>query len=223
MHSVSTRVSLAWDEEPPFEDSEVLVIVGKKYYVDIRLKRVPENDCVIDWAMAGIKEWLNTEADPPKARFTPILTTRSELQNADEGTFSTLDNGDILETGEMLDPNTGRVRRYSEIWRDLPINKGSVFILEGIGTSDAPTIQRAWLAKMGNYQAAVAKISEDKFLAWTAEKVAGRPGWDVTKFAGPVDAATIVLPIEDPSPLWGVGTLFEANGITWLVKEAFMT
>jgi hypothetical protein len=58
MPSLSKRISLAWDEFDPFEDTDTLVIVGNKYYVDVRITRETDE---LDWATAGVKEWLPSD------------------------------------------------------------------------------------------------------------------------------------------------------------------
>ena len=56
MPSVSKRVSIAWDGGIPSEDTETLVIVGNTYFVDVRIKKETGG---LDWAMAGVKEWVH--------------------------------------------------------------------------------------------------------------------------------------------------------------------
>jgi hypothetical protein len=46
----STRVSLRWLPEPPFENTETLVLTVGEWYVDLR---VDKGSGALDWAIAG--------------------------------------------------------------------------------------------------------------------------------------------------------------------------
>jgi hypothetical protein len=59
MPSVSKRISIAWDGDEPFEDTDTLVIVGNTYFVDVRVKKDTGG---LDWAMAGVKEWVHKDS-----------------------------------------------------------------------------------------------------------------------------------------------------------------
>jgi Protein HRI1 len=59
MPSVSKRISIAWDGGEPFEDTDTLVIVGNNYFVDVRVKKDTGG---LDWAMAGVKEWVHKDS-----------------------------------------------------------------------------------------------------------------------------------------------------------------
>lgn len=56
--SVSVRISLAWDDGPAFEDTDTLVLLGSHAYIDVRVKKT---DGALDWAMAGVKDWVHNE------------------------------------------------------------------------------------------------------------------------------------------------------------------
>lgn len=58
MPSLSKRISIAWNGSTPFEDTDTLVVVGHTYFVDVRVKRTTGD---LDWALAGIKEWIHKE------------------------------------------------------------------------------------------------------------------------------------------------------------------
>jgi hypothetical protein len=58
MPSVSKRISIAWDGGEPFEDTDTLVIVGNTYFVDVRVNKDTGG---LDWAMAGVKEWVHKD------------------------------------------------------------------------------------------------------------------------------------------------------------------
>lgn len=46
----STRVSLRWLPEPPFENTETLVVTVAEWYFDLRVNK---QSGTVDWAIAG--------------------------------------------------------------------------------------------------------------------------------------------------------------------------
>jgi len=98
--------------------------------------RILKEDGSIDWAMAG--ERVVTSKDPLKVLFTKSLDSHSSSTSTDpsppdEGEFTTLPNGDSLETGSMPNPaRNNEMTPYEEVWRVLsPRSGGEVaYILE---------------------------------------------------------------------------------------------
>ncbi|KAL4756540.1 uncharacterized protein BDW70DRAFT_10577 [Aspergillus foveolatus] len=113
---LSTRLSLRWPPEPPFENTDTLVLSVGNWYVDLRVDR---RTATIDWAIAG--ERLQN-ANSNEVLFTHELDSRSAFGVADCGTFSALPNGDDLEVGVMPRPDLpgAPVKEYEEVWRELP-------------------------------------------------------------------------------------------------------
>jgi hypothetical protein len=64
------------------------------------------------------------------------------LSVQDEGLFSKLANGDDLETGSMMNPNTGVIMAYEEVWRDVPVEGSGMVLLESIGEKDKTFVGR---------------------------------------------------------------------------------
>lgn len=192
--------------------------------MDVRVKR---DTGELDWAMAGVKEWVHKGSDPPKARFTPILTSRppfpGQTETGDEGTFSSLPNGDTLEVGTMYDPEDGKLKAYKEIWRDLPTS-GTAFILEAIDDGateeESPRVEKAWVAQMGGYQLMVAKLGDTTYAARVAFKD-GDQSWRTLHTVGKIEKTNLVHPVNPPDSLWKAGETIESAGRRWLVKECF--
>ncbi|KAL4814404.1 hypothetical protein BDW67DRAFT_186785 [Aspergillus spinulosporus] len=113
---LSTRISLRWPPEPPFENTDTLVLSVGNWYVDLRVDR---KTATLDWAIAG--ERLQN-ANSNEVLFTHEIDSRSAFGVADCGMFSALPNGDDLEVGVMPRPDLpgAPVREYEEIWRELP-------------------------------------------------------------------------------------------------------
>lgn len=128
-------------------------------------------------------------ADKPRARFTNHLDSQQpELDLAgggggsaedaplpDEGNFVLLPTGQTLESGSMLNPATGRVQPYEEVWSGVDVLPGEpVLILvrrsPSVTTDGRPT---AFLGIIGRYALALWQDSCSRlFGAWKAERAA---------------------------------------------------
>ena len=52
--SISERLSIAWSGSAPYEDTDTLVLTGRTYFVDVRVKK-GSNPPSLDWALAGTR------------------------------------------------------------------------------------------------------------------------------------------------------------------------
>ncbi|KAK4333915.1 hypothetical protein RTBOTA2_002634 [Rhodotorula toruloides] len=176
-------LSLRWPPEPPTEEEEVLVVQGRSgFFLDLRVKQrrleladgshkqanAAKGNCEVTWATAGWKEVLAPRPgeDHPRARFTPVIDSRRPASSSrsrtspppddsppDEGSFKTLPNGDVLERGEMVNPETGKIAAYEEVWRRLPLSQDDgpprIVILECVGDE---ADGKAFVGRVGDYK-----------------------------------------------------------------------
>lgn len=78
----------------------------------------------LDWAIAGTSSsWpvSHKGRTVTRGRWTHWIDSRTrDTDNlADEGDMTTQPDGSTLETGRMLNPDTGRETDYEEVWRDV--------------------------------------------------------------------------------------------------------
>ncbi|EGO01098.1 hypothetical protein SERLA73DRAFT_159630 [Serpula lacrymans var. lacrymans S7.3] len=130
--SVSRRVSMAWGEGPPYEDTDTIVLTGHTYFVDVRVKKnsVPDE---LDWASAGIKTSKDLGDGSAHCTWKHFVDSRSRNPDVDEGIVVIRPEDPLrcVERGRMKNPDTGCVEEYEEIWLDESIRKGTrVAILE---------------------------------------------------------------------------------------------
>ena len=52
--SISKRLSIAWGCSTPYEDTDTLVLTGRTYFVDVRVRKGSDPPS-LDWAMAGTR------------------------------------------------------------------------------------------------------------------------------------------------------------------------
>ncbi|GAA5908196.1 hypothetical protein JCM8208_000340 [Rhodotorula glutinis] len=241
----STRISICWPPEPAGEPEDVLVISGRHgFYLDLRIDKAtcstsstptPRQasgtvDPRIGWATAGRKEFLPLEPgeEHPRARFTALLDSRlppssssssSSIPDAaappDEGSFSPLPNGDVLETGSMLRPSTGLVAPYEEVWRRLPVAPDArVVFLELVAGQHA----QAYVGRVGDYELGLVRDAEGGFGAVRRERRSGEDGrWETVFEAGEGARLPSLAGFDVPHD---GATEVELAGRTWRVIEA---
>ncbi|KAI9719800.1 MAG: hypothetical protein M1812_003289 [Candelaria pacifica] len=140
--SISLRKHIRWPPAPASEPTSTLVLTSQaSHFVDVRLL-IPEPNGnpasasnistkpfeALDWAFAG------TSATTPSPRAnpdTPAHTLWTHLIDSqtpdapetvrDKGDIFPQANGDSLETGSMINPATGEVAAYEELWTELEV------------------------------------------------------------------------------------------------------
>ncbi|BGO91348.1 hypothetical protein NBRC10512v2_003617 [Rhodotorula toruloides] len=212
---VSIRLSLRWPPDPPTADEDVLVVQGRSgFFLDLRVKRrqvnfagglqrqakAGEGDCEVTWATAGWKEVLA----PRPGEDTP----------PDEGSFETLTNGDVLERGEMENPETGKVAQYEEVWRRLPLSQDDgpprIVIFESVGDE---ADGKAFVGRVGDYELGMVDGAEG-FGVVRRERKEGI--WQVVCANG----AGRLLPTLDGAQEYAEGDTVQLAGRAWRVIES---
>lgn len=142
----------------------------------------------------------------------------SDSAPPDEGSFEPLPNGDVLEKGVMLRPETGLVSAYEEVWRRLPLTRTPrVVFLEHKRADGRET---AYVGRVGDYELGMLD-GEDGFAAVRREKRTdgdGEEQWE-TLFVSGDDAAQRLPSLAHVAPLEGE-TKIVLEGRTWRVIEA---
>jgi hypothetical protein len=146
---------------------------------------------------------------PKVATFIHTVDARfpaDPLSVKDEGLFNKLANGDDLETGSMMNPDTGAVMRYEEIWREIPVEENAVALLESVGQKDKTYVGRIgkWFEGIGTRNGKINAIRKElKDGEWRTVFVVG-------------DEAHI--PVFEETG-WKVGDQIELNGRSWKVLD----
>ena len=124
--SISRRISLRFLPDDAQEPTSTLVLNAggaSSLYTDFRPLLADPAAC--EWAFAGEKEYF---ADG-RCAWTHEVDSRAAVEGAppapDVGHCQRLPNGDELETGEMINPTTGKLCAYEEVWRDEDVMPGT--------------------------------------------------------------------------------------------------
>ncbi|KAF8172825.1 hypothetical protein K438DRAFT_1851199 [Mycena galopus ATCC 62051] len=112
---ISFRESIRWVPDEASEPTQTTVLTSAKsgLFLDVRFNKDSGD---LDWAFAGYRSSLELDS----TKFTHHIDSRTltPLDVVDVGTNTPLPDGRTLEAGEMVNPATGILTAYEEIWRD---------------------------------------------------------------------------------------------------------
>ncbi|KAJ7670517.1 hypothetical protein B0H17DRAFT_1085753 [Mycena rosella] len=208
--SISFRESIRWLPDAASEPTQTIVLTGLEsgVFLDVRFQKESGE---LDWAFAGYR----SQAGPNSTKFTHHIDSRTPdaLDVVDLGTNTPLPDGTTLEVGEMLNPATGRLTAYEEVWRDEEC--AAVLIIRN-GIPAAPV----WRARVGDWQLGLGRPSGGQFWAWQAMRNGPGEAWTRVYSAGlgahNHEVNLDYLP-EECGPEWEVGSTVQWLGEPWEV------
>lgn len=159
--SITIRKSISTNGGQPFEDSDVLVLSSrstsdthcedsKQLYVDLRLSKPLLPDSTITWGFAGIRVTLSST--PLRFRWNHHIDSQGRDGPPDEGTMTSCD-GEEVETGIGVNPETGELEQYEERWIDQPVPPGTPFAF--LTSSREPGESTGFIAILGDHALAM--------------------------------------------------------------------
>ncbi|KAK8858951.1 hypothetical protein IAR55_003182 [Kwoniella newhampshirensis] len=234
----STRISITWSDAPPIEDTDTLVLTIDGYSLDMRVFVSGPGKGEIDWStVARVDELEGSTAANPSLRWTHLIDSRPPSSLPDQGTFTTLPNGDVVEEGIMFNPKSSENEPYQEVWRRLKQEPNAPYlVLEQIIDSHSDVSLRGeeeggeeveaeeegvFLGRVGENALGIAKLkseSEHKFIAWRDRSEQG--AWNrIYEFGEKELVGQILpsLPAEIPSD-WVKGETVDFGGKKWIVR-----
>ncbi|POS72987.1 hypothetical protein DHEL01_v208624 [Diaporthe helianthi] len=244
MGSISIRKHIRWGAGPPAEPTSTLVLTspGRRFFVDVRVLTAaspslgsvtgPDNESAgslprdsLDWAFAGTSSTTKTfgpdGSDTTHSVFNHWVdsrTTEPQLVR-DEGDMTAHAGGLALEVGNMVNPATGRMTAYEELWSDeVPVRAGAqnpscvVFQL-----SDEPGSKRGQFILLGRYAQGVLRVG-DTFTAerWVWNEEHGR--WKQTVKVGD-NSEPLGFLVDGRHRPDKAGDNVEGSAGTWTVVE----
>ncbi|KAF3941910.1 hypothetical protein ABW19_dt0203846 [Dactylella cylindrospora] len=194
--SISTRISISWAPSfTPTEPTDTLVLTGKTFFVDQRLtippsastSPTPASDLsgyTVSWAFGGTRSStpIPSKLGHSKCQWKHLVSSRENVGEAvDEGIMQPHPNYPndeeiALETGSMVNPDTGELTDYQEVWKDVVPEKGSrVEFWEYSGGYSVGEDDRGIIGIVGGYAIGVGR-TEGEFWTWRAVDVE-KEGW----------------------------------------------
>ncbi|KAF8511009.1 hypothetical protein BU17DRAFT_54971 [Hysterangium stoloniferum] len=211
--SISFRQSIRWLPNDATEPTHTVVLTGGKkgVFLDVRfLKETNE----LDWAFAGYRY----DTPPNNVTFEHHIDSRTldARSVVDEGTNTPLPDGTTLERGAMLNPDTGIVTPYEEVWEDAHVDPerdaAVVFLRNKAGT--------VWRARVGDWELAMGRRGRDDeaFWAWQGKFNVKKGMWEMLYKTGNVgEEEGRPVPVELGE--WVEGSDVQWNGDVWTVLE----
>ncbi|THU85642.1 hypothetical protein K435DRAFT_764012 [Dendrothele bispora CBS 962.96] len=201
--SISLRQSIRWIPGSKNEPTDTIVLTGLQtgFFIDVRfLKGTNE----LDWAFAGYRENIDGGV---KTKFTHLIDARTE--NASEiddcGTNVLQADGTTLETGEMVNPETGIKTPYEEVWQDIECADSQGLLLRNSAGTE-------WYGQVGDWQLAVGR-SNGNFWAWQACRE--KSEWKVKNCTRTANFKLLPKESED----WKAGTVIAWEDQEWNILE----
>ncbi|KAJ7248899.1 hypothetical protein B0H12DRAFT_713991 [Mycena haematopus] len=207
--SISFRESIRWLPEEPSEPTQTIVLTSLKSgaFLDVRFNKETGD---LDWAFAGYR----FSSTPNSTKFTHHIDSRTlnPLHVVDVGANTPLPVGRTLEAGEMVNPATGIMTPYEEIWRDEDYDE-AVFVRNVAGS-----VWRAWV---GPWQLALGRTPRSEFWAWQASKNgSGQEAWTRTFSTPPMGSdSSEETYLPQDCQLWEKGSTIEWAGDHWVVLD----
>ncbi|KAJ7484096.1 hypothetical protein B0H11DRAFT_2173159 [Mycena galericulata] len=204
--SISFRESIRWLPGGASEPTQTIVLTAKSgVFLDVRFDKESGE---LDWAFAGYR----SSEEPNSTRFTHHIDSRTldPLGVVDVGTNTPLPDGTTLEAGEMVNPATGVLTRYEEVWRDVEC--ADALFVRNMASS-------VWRARVGSWQLALGRngTRTENFWAWQAERNGPGSEW-MRRYSTKMDAILHedrYLPEDCVS--WEAGSTVEWLGERWEV------
>ncbi|KAL0950326.1 hypothetical protein HGRIS_010296 [Hohenbuehelia grisea] len=206
---ISRRVSIRWIPESATEPTDTIVLTGEgSYFLDARFLKIGGG---LDWAFAGRR----IAESPDCTRFVHLIDSRTldAEEVVDQGTNIPLPNGTTLEKGTMVNPETGKMTDYEEIWEDIDHDCGNGSSSLFLRSDDS----RTWQARVGDYETAMGRHEDGAFWAWRAKRSDGNEAWKLIRAVG--DGPVNHLPGPELTKDWELGTTVNWSNSNWTVLD----
>ncbi|KAL8650351.1 MAG: hypothetical protein Q9210_003875 [Variospora velana] len=222
--------------EPEEPTSTIVLTSAHRFYVDIRvLKDHPSEADIgsgsqsylsnpIQWAFAGTSESVCDSNGKCFSTWHHWIDSQTDDPARDRGEMSTQDDGDVLENGITLNPETGMEELYEELWTDLPLTPGSssgpARICVVLRVEEVETGMRGMVVRVGRWCQGILKkdgaVSLERW-QWVEDIENSRDGtWDVTVRVGADELpCKHILDVEKSVE----GTKIDCGAFSWEVVE----
>jgi hypothetical protein len=172
----------------------------------------------IEWAFAGTSSSTPATGDKPEhtvwTHWVDSTTPEGEAVK-DEGDMITLETGEVVERGQMVNPKTGKMESYEESWRDIrPLGEKVGWVLKAQGQG-----ARGMVVRIGGFaQGMLRRGSEVGIKRW--RYVGGEQGWDPIIAIGEFEILGDVFG-ENCSKMVEGDKFLDGDGLEWVCVEKF--
>ncbi|KAI9732598.1 MAG: hypothetical protein M1834_003934 [Cirrosporium novae-zelandiae] len=211
--TITQRRYIRWLPEDPNEPTDTIVLTSSSsYFVDLRFGKGRNKKELgeLEWGFAGASNSENGHGV-----WTHWVDSNSDMPGKDEGDMSTQLDGDTLEKGQMVNPTTGLLTKYEELWHDLevsPVGMEKYRISAVLRLEDEGKGAQGMIVRVGQWCQGILKVGSDVTVerwSWT----------DSAHWEKLVKIGDNPLPCEATfSPLEGATLDFE--GWKWEILES---
>lgn len=223
-------------DEPEEPTLTIVLTSPRSNYVDVRMMKdqstgrglgepgVPNTSTKLQWAFAGRSE---SYVDSDGRRFSTWhhwVDSKTDDPALDRGEMITQENGDALEKGTTVEPETGEEYSYEELWTDLPLNTlgtgEKARVCTVLRTTEAETQRRGIVIRIGGWCQGILKkrdeVSVERWQLGERGASSGNDGWNrIVKIGIDELPCGKILNTENPRE----GQQINYAGISWAVVE----
>ncbi|KAB5528047.1 hypothetical protein GE09DRAFT_1253726 [Coniochaeta sp. 2T2.1] len=207
---ISIRTSIAWHPDPPSEPTSTLVLTSPgKHFVDIRLLLPIDPSGILtpdrlDWAFAG------TSTTNPLPVSLPILTPQPQPQPdttprlvaskwshwvdtrhpdaeivVDTAQMRIYPDGRSVEVGSMVNPATGVLTPYEEIWQEGEVDPDEGGMVLQTDDQQGGRRRRGMVVRVGRHIQGILRVGEGVGVQrWERSGEHEDGGWEVVAGTG---------------------------------------
>lgn len=151
-------------------------------------------------------------SERPILRWEHLIDSRPDTGVEDQGSFDTLPNGDVTETGRMSNPATGQIEPYVETWRRFTMEPCAPHcVLERVRDKLDDNI--LYLGRVGDHDLTCGQTPSGGYVA--------RRGYKGVQIFGFGGDGTSELP-EIPRPIpqhWRAGEVVELGHMRFMLRQ----
>ncbi|KAI9833186.1 MAG: hypothetical protein M1819_003809 [Sarea resinae] len=246
--SISIRRHIRWVPDKASEPTSTLVLTSStSHFVDVRIFKPTSDEEPelpnqggplerLQWAFAGRSHTDKaTKGDgdgddaPPHAIWEHWVDSNSDSPAADEGDLWTQPNGETLEKGRMVNPDTGRLTDYEELWADAAIQRTGLDPKRGcvvLRLEDRKNRARGMVIRVGGWCQGIYKLGNEVNVErwqWVSTKEVSEDGDESGDWERVMKIGSRFLPCAVTFRLDRVhqGNTVHAGDAKWEVIEKF--
>ncbi|KAH0559921.1 hypothetical protein GP486_003559 [Trichoglossum hirsutum] len=171
--TISKRRSIRWLPDEAIEPTSTLVLTShRQHFVDLRIFKplgpgepeLPNEGgpfTRLEWAFSGVAKVTSNSQGRSHTEWSHEVDSRSGDPGKDEGDLFPQQDGSTLEIGKMINPATGKMTDYEEVWEDLEVEvtgDDTHRLSIVIGTVDGAGGIRGKIVRVGRWCQGITKV-----------------------------------------------------------------
>lgn len=214
---ISIRRSIAWLPAPHGEPTSTIVLTSPaRRFVDIRVTLADQS---LEWGFAGTSSYSVIDDVYEKGQWRHWVDNQHPLgaEVVDEGVCSQQEDGSMLEVGAMVNPDTGAIGDYEEVWDDVKPVGPAGEVARCVVLQHETETSRGVVELLGSYLQGVLKNEAGTVVErWQWSEA---DAWKQTFTSGDHDKSLPCETIIAQAATLKEGDKVEFKGLAWTVVE----